>query len=264
MTARVGTVINLGYDTAMLARTLNQKPPLGPKIFDRPKSARERAASRWFAKEKPPVRTMAASGQVFPGQYFDAETNLHYNYFRDYDPTTGRYIESDPIGLDGGLNTYSYALQNPTRYTDPTGLFVPLVVIPVVDAVINTIGAIVVIAAAYNAGVYDYNIIPFPRPKPEPNADEPGGSEEVCPTDSDPRCETWRRALETEYQRLSMLRPADFGADWGRIVRERRAFNNTVDLFNQVCKPLFTKKFPIGPQSPAIPGSPLLDDFYGR
>ncbi|WP_177170334.1 RHS repeat protein [Nitrosomonas marina] len=57
----------------------------------------------------------------FAGQYFDAETQLHYNYFRDYEPATGRYISSDPIGLVGGVNTFGYALQNPLTYVDPDG-----------------------------------------------------------------------------------------------------------------------------------------------
>jgi RHS repeat-associated protein len=61
----------------------------------------------------------------FPGQYFDAETELHHNYFRDYDPRTGRYVQSDPIGLQGGMNTFLYAMAQPTKYTDPKGLLVP-------------------------------------------------------------------------------------------------------------------------------------------
>lgn len=62
----------------------------------------------------------------FPGQYFDKETSTHYNYFRDYDPAVGRYVESDLIGLDGGINGYVYALSNPLRYTDPLGLEVTM------------------------------------------------------------------------------------------------------------------------------------------
>jgi RHS repeat-associated protein len=57
-----------------------------------------------------------------PGQRHDAETGLHYNYFRDYDPSIGRYSESDPIGLRGGLNTYAYAHEDPLSRSDPFGL----------------------------------------------------------------------------------------------------------------------------------------------
>ncbi len=60
----------------------------------------------------------------FPGQFYDARAKLHYNYFRDYDPRTGRYIESDPIGLAGGINTYAYVGGNPVSYSDPSGTIV--------------------------------------------------------------------------------------------------------------------------------------------
>ena len=59
----------------------------------------------------------------FRGQYFDAETGLHYNYFRTYDPSIGQYIESDPIGMNGGTNTFAYVRGNPLRLIDKLGLF---------------------------------------------------------------------------------------------------------------------------------------------
>jgi RHS repeat-associated protein len=60
--------------------------------------------------------------RTLPGQYYDQETGLYYNYYRYYDPETGRYITSDPIGLQGGLNSYTYVNGNPIKAIDPLGL----------------------------------------------------------------------------------------------------------------------------------------------
>ena len=73
------------------------------------------------AAATPPAYTMAG----FPGQTHSL-SDIYYNRYRDYDSSLGRYIQADPIGLGGGANDYAYALDNPLRYTDPSGRIVPL------------------------------------------------------------------------------------------------------------------------------------------
>jgi RHS repeat-associated protein len=106
----------------------------------------------------------------FPGQYYDSETGLNYNYFRDYEPGTGRYVESDPIGLKGGVSTYSYALSEPLIYIDMKGLDVQFCCRPI-DFPLNLFGyhhcffkVDGFTYGLYPASVYDVGTLGVPSP----------------------------------------------------------------------------------------------------
>lgn len=84
----------------------------------------------------------------FPGQYYDQETGLSYNYQRDYNPKIGRYIQSDPLGLNGGINSFVYVENNPFKYMDARGELILFA--PVVASEIVVVGAIAIYACTSN------------------------------------------------------------------------------------------------------------------
>ncbi len=90
-----------------------------------PFTVKRRRRLRWRRQLREESRTRSLRGRrnvILPGQYYDVETGLTYNAARYYDAQLGRYIQSDPIGLAGGLNTYSYARSSPLRHRDVRGL----------------------------------------------------------------------------------------------------------------------------------------------
>jgi RHS repeat-associated protein len=83
-----------------------------------------------FDRERITVDTIGGYHLGFPGQYHDQETGFAYNINRDYDPSTGRYLQPDPIGLMGGANRYGYAGQSPVMMVDSLGLAACYVLFP--------------------------------------------------------------------------------------------------------------------------------------
>ncbi len=119
-----------------LAHTANQPPTvylIHADQIDTPRMVQDAQYNNRWAWDAdgfgqlPPNENPAGLGNFsfnlrMPGQYYDAESGLFYNHFRDYDPQAGRYIESDPIGLAGGENLYGYVKNSPLLRVDPMGL----------------------------------------------------------------------------------------------------------------------------------------------
>ena len=139
---------------------------------------------------------------------------LNYNYFRDYEPATGRYVESDPIGLLGGASTYGYALSNPFKWSDSKGL-----IAGVDDAVIVVVGGVIIAGCIISGGCESagraladaYNSICLSQ-------------SDVCHERFDAeakRCERWRGKG-----------PSDDPNRWQRACKERAADRRTLCIRN--------------------------------
>jgi RHS repeat-associated protein len=181
----------------------------------------------------------------FPGQQYDAVVGLHYNYFRDYDPASGRYAKSDPIGLRGGLNTYAYVRGNAVSLSDPRGLVPnpaegacvagpnPICIGGLIADIASWVGAIGLATGEMDDidEESEGRVIPFPSSKP---------INKSCPPQDASDCEKVRQQLEAgkralltwSFVGLTLPDRVQQAADYNEQVRE---LNILIAVHNQKC-----------------------------
>lgn len=177
----------------------------------------------------------------FPGQRYDSATGMNYNYFRDYDASGGRYVQSDPIGLSGGISTYAYAFSNPSAWIDPSGRQAA-VPIPTGSGAAGAASA----AGAYNPGLINLDDI-GPKISGEdvttfiqavntislPNLINPNSGintlakelvRQACNDDDDDECERLNQEVQRAKVTTGNLGKCRAGMSWGQLAVRKKAW----------------------------------------
>lgn len=143
----------------------------------------------------------------FPGQYFDAETGLNYNYFRDYDPAIGRYVQSDPEGLADGPSTYAYVRSSPLHAVDPKGRWL------VIPWIACAGGGCEALGVALGLGVF------MSTPAGQDAAKEAADAiTEACTDEDEEECS---KATPWQLAQAWISDPHAFKSEWGAVPNSR-------------------------------------------
>ena len=134
----------------------------------------------------------------FPGQWYQLESGLHYNWHRHYDPTLGRYTQPDPLGFVDGPSVYAYAKNSPTTFVDRNGQFVQLLFIALPELLTATTTIAV------------WLTLPDPPPIPAPNPPQ-SYPEKTDQCNGDDECQ---RATNYQLRKANITDQHDFKNEW--------------------------------------------------